>query len=264
MWSAKDKQGWMLIACVGIVLLALGVGKAVLGSKPKPGLDNCVGSESANTVIVLDRSQGIATQTLNELVARAMAAIAAAQENERISIFTVTSDSRRSLEPILSLCKPPKQANRLVEDVKRVQALYQDRFERPIRKSLEQPVGESAESPIAQVLTDLSVSKFLRADRNRLLIFSDMLEHTSRFSLYKCTAQDEVVSVYRQSRAGGVERPTFRNTSVSVNYIPRRPRTDISLSRETLRCRERLWTWFFGDNSGPDAGLTTDYLPGEP
>lgn len=116
---------------------------------------------------------------------------------------------------------------------------------------------DGKESPIAQALTDISLTAYLRGNSNTLLIFSDMLEHTDKFSLYNCSASKEVVARYRASRQGAQERPEFKNTTVVLNLIPR-----LDQSKETLKCRDALWPWFFGNNAGTQAGLTFDYLPG--
>jgi hypothetical protein len=90
-------------------------------------------------------------------------------------------------------------------------------------------------------------------------VFSDMLENTKRFSMYRCSAPDAAIAEYRASRVGAKERPTFKNTQVRLNIIPR-----LDQSRRTLACRDKLWVWFFGDNPGTNAGLDLDHLPGGP
>jgi hypothetical protein len=102
-------------------------------------------------------------------------------------------------------------------------------------------------------------SSVLRSERNTLLVFSDMLENTKRFSIYRCSSADAVVQGFRASRVGAMERPKFINTEVRLNIIPR-----LDQSRTTLACRDKLWVWFFGDNPGANAGLELDYLPGGP
>lgn len=256
--SEKDRKGLLLFGVVLLVLIAFGVAKVVLDRQPRPGPDNCIGEPSRSTVVVLDHSEGISEQTREEIVARAMRHIRDnVQVNERVSVFTVSQLSKKALRPVVSLCRPPEDGNRVYENIQLIRKRFQQNFEQPVRSALSTPVRGSSESPIAQAITDLSLSQFLRAQANSLLVFSDMLEHTPRFSLYGCRQAESVVSRYRDAVKGAKERPTFRNTAVSLNLIPR-----LDQSRETLRCRDVLWTWFFGDNEGPEARLTLDYLPG--
>ena len=258
MASTKDKQGYLLIAVVGAILCAFFVFKFTQDRKPRPGVDNCVGTVTANTVIVIDLSEQMSDQTRNEIVARAMSHIRdRVAVNERVSVFTISDLSRRSLKPVESRCRPPSDANRLTENAEMVRKAFIQNFEKPIRQALAVPPGESKESPIAQALTDISLSHYLRAERNTLLVFSDMLENTSKYSLYGCTVPAETVARYRESRRGAQERPEFHNTQVFLNLVPR-----LDQPKGALKCRDQLWPWFFGDNKGATANLTVDYLPG--
>ena len=90
-----------------------------------------------------------------------------------------------------------------------------------------------------------------------MLVFSDMLENTSKFSMYGCVDAKQAVTKFRESRKGAQERPHFRRTSVSLNMIPR-----LEVAKPTLKCRDQVWEWFFGDNEGAGARADIDYLPG--
>ena len=117
--------------------------------------------------------------------------------------------------------------------------------------------GDTHESPIAQALTDISLSHYLRGRSNTLVVFSDLLEHTAQFSMYRCSSATDPVKAYRETRRGALERPSFRNTRIVVNLVPR-----FGYGVETLRCRDQFWPWFFGDSQGEQASVTFDYLPG--
>jgi hypothetical protein len=256
----KDKQAYVVFAVVGLLLAAAFTAKVALDSKPRAGADNCIGDSVANTVIVLDYSDDVPLQTRDEVQARAMAHVNnRVAVNERVSVFTVSALSKRNLVPVVTVCRPPNDGNRATAKVAFIKKHYRDSFEQPLRAALAGRANESPESPIAQALTDLSLSQYLRAPTNTLLVFSDMLENTSSFSLYRCAGADAVVSTYRQARKGAQERPHFENTNVVVNLIPR-----LGQSAKTVACRDRFWTWFFGDSGGAKdrAGLDVVFLPG--
>lgn len=255
--SAKDTKGYMLISAVGVLAIALFIAKALSGGD-NPGPDNCVGTPTANTVIVLDQTEQISDQTLDEIRVRALDyAITRASENERVSVFTVSDLSKKSLKPVVSLCRPRDTGNRMVENVAVMRQHFKTNYTEPLTAALSVPPASSHESPIAQALVDLSLTKYLRGKKNTLVVFSDMLENTSAFSLYSCALPDSVIPAFRRSRLGATERPTFVNTYVVLNLIPRLEQTPA-----TLRCRDKLWLWFFGDSKGDSAGLQVDYLPG--
>lgn len=254
----KDRQGWLLIAAVvGAVVVLIGI-KASLNGSRTPDAFNCLGTPDTNTVIVFDRSEGTSEQTLREMRSRALTFIKdSTRENERITVFTVSDLSKNSLVPLISLCRPPASGNALVTNVKAIQKRFHDRFEAPLDTALNLEPGNAPESPLAQAIIDISRTSYLRGKRNTLLVFSDMLENTKEFSLYGCNNPRDVVARFRQSRLGGVVRPSFVNTRVVLNLIPR-----AAPSPTSIACRDALWVWFFGDDSGAVAGVTLDYLPG--
>lgn len=260
MLTRKDRMGlWLIGATLLVVIVIVGV-KFRLDAAPKAQDDNCVGSPTANTVILLDYSDDVPLQTRHEISARAMAHIRERVVlNERVSVFTISALSKQQLAPVVSLCRPPVDGNRMVENPSMIRKRYLERFEKPLESAFEKVPIDSPESPIAQAIIDLSLSQYLRGSTNTLLVFSDMLENTQRFTILKCAPSSEVVKRFVSSRSGSKERPHFQNTYVQLNLIPRENQPE-----ETLKCRNVLWPWFFGDNSGPNAKVDLDYLPGGP
>jgi hypothetical protein len=256
--KTKDLQGYALIVGVVVILIAIFVVKLSQDAKPRAGADNCIGTPVANTVLIIDHSEQVSDQTRDEIMARAMARIHGhVKVNERVSVFTISDLSKKSLKPLVSRCRPPDPGNRFVTNPALMRKALREKFEMPLQQSLAIAVPDAKESPITQAITDVSLSQYLRGDGNTLMIFSDMLENTQSFSLYRCPSASGVVAAYRESRRGAQERPQFKNTAVLLNMIPR-----LEQARETVKCRDQLWTWFFGDNSGAQAGLSLEYLPG--
>ncbi len=258
MLSNKDRQGyWLIAGVIAAVVVVLGF-KVTLDRAPKPNTDNCVGDPVANTVVLLDYSEQVPLQTRDEIVARTMAHVREhVKVNERVSVFTISALSKQELKPVITLCRPPEEGNRMVENVNLIRKKFQDNFEKPLRQTLAVAPGDSPESPIAQALIDISLSQYLRGPTNTLLVFSDMLENTPRFTLYRCVSPSSAVTRFKESRLGAQQRPHFQNTAVVLNLVPR-----LNQSKDTLQCRDVLWPWFFGDNEGTNAKLDVDYLPG--
>jgi len=256
--SEKDKKGVILIASVVGALLVVVAIKLAIGTPLKPGLDGCVGKVTANTVIVLDHSETLTEQTRNEIAARALTHVREkSQTNERVTVFYVSDLSKKSLVPAFSRCKQKEEGNRAYEDTRGLEKAFKRGFIEPLQAALKTAPVNGKESPVAQALVDISLTQYLRGERNSLLIFSDMLEHTPKFSLYTCVDSKRAVALFRESRKGTQERPQFKHTSVSLNMIPR-----LDVSKQTLKCRDQVWEWFFGDNEGAGARSNIDYLPG--
>jgi hypothetical protein len=258
MLSKKDKMGFWIIGGVVLVLASVMAFQLSINNKPKPGSDNCVGEITSNTVFLLDYSEEISDQTLDEIVSRTMSHVRKnVKENEKVSVFTISNLSKNSLKPVVSLCRPRADGDRLVENVQSIQRNFKLAFEAPLREALSRRPSESDESPIAQAITDISLSQYLHGSSNSLLIYSDMLENTKKFSIYKCHNPSETIERYRESRKGAMERPNFLNVNVKINLIPRLGQTG-----DALKCRDKLWNWFFGKNKGENAMLSIEYLPG--
>lgn len=256
--SKKDKQGLMLIGAVVLgfaALLALNVKLS-----DKPDLDNrgCASPIDRKTVIIIDRSDDTPKQTIHEIVSRVKAFVSdQAKENELISVFEISGLSRNELEPVFSACVPRRDGNDLYENSRKIRKTFEDKFAKPLDDALSRPPVRSDVSPISEAVSDVSASDYLVAPSNRLLIFSDMLQHSDNASLYGCTSASEAIREFRKRRAGAIERPEFRNTIVELHTIPRE-----GIGEATVACRNGFWAWFFGDNEGAQASLETKMLPG--
>lgn len=255
--TTREKAWWIIGGSA--VFLGLLLGGNLLVS-PKPTCDPEV---KAKTVIVLDHSESVPTQTIEAIVERTWQFIDThTLEGELVSVFTLSQLSKKNLKATFSACKPRKDGNRSIEDVKRLKRDFEEKFKKPLRNELSAKIQESDESPIAQALIDLSLDDkhFRSADVTRLLVFSDFIENTPKFSMYKCQDGGDAIQLFRDSRVGSVERPSFANTDIRMNFIPRH-----NITRSVLQCRDKFWIWFFGDMKGSCKNpvcLTPDDLPG--
>jgi hypothetical protein len=256
--SKKDKQGVALIVAVFVGLAILVFYNISLSSRAKPDARSCIAPIAKRTVFVVDQSDSIASQTSSEILRRIRKVVSAdVSSNELVTIFQITDGSRTHLEPIFSKCKPEQGGNELTDNVRLIQKRFVEEFDKPLETALAASPPKSENSPIGEVLIDVSLSDYLRGETNRLVIFSDLMQNSGNASLYRCGDSRQAIAEFRNRRAGAVERPTFKNTNIALNFIPRE-----GIGHEALRCRTGFWAWFFGDNEGSNASLTPDYLPG--
>lgn len=250
---------WAIAAVLSAVALG-GILAAAHFLKPAP-LDSmgCGEVISGKTVIVLDTSDEIAAQTRSEILERIKAAVdGKVRDGDLVSVFTVSELSKKNLTPVFAYCKPKRKGNELNENPRMLEHNYQAKFEKPLEEVASARITGSKQSPIAQSLIDLSLSDFLRSSGPaNLLVFSDMMEYTEKFSLYRCAGGGQAVKTFRDSRGAAVARPTFHNVNIELNIIPR-PDTTASVGR----CRDHFWAWFLGDDDGPNAQLAPSNLPG--
>lgn len=257
-FTSKDKQGLALITGVLLAVVAMFVFNARLSSRPKPDARNCVGLVTSKTVLLIDQSDAIPEQTSIEIRNRALKTVSAdVKTNELVSVYAISDDARAKLLPVFSACKPQSDGSELTENVKGIKRRFSQQFEKPLEAALAAKPKTSKASPIGEVIIDLSLSENLRAEQSRLIVFSDMLQNSGSSSLYGCSGAQAAIRDFRQHRAGAKERPEFINTRVELNFIPRQ-----GVGEAVVSCRAGFWAWFFGDNEGENANLSTDFLPG--
>ena len=78
-------------------------------------------------------------------------------------------------------------------------------------------------------------------------------------SFAESTDLKAAINQFKLSRLGGVQRPTFINTTVYLHIIP-----PAQLTENLLNIRDGFWIWFFGDMRGDRRayGLERHDLPG--
>lgn len=256
--QAKDqrRQAWYLLAGSFAFIFLLIAGKLLVSPKPI-----CDPEIKSKTVILLDHSEVLTETTINAIVERTWAFIEEQiPEGERVSVFALPHDSKsRSNIALFEECKPRLSGNRAIENVKKIKRDFEQKFKNPLREILNSPSPGSKESPIAGTVANLSLDDrhFKSPDLTRFLIFSDFLENTPKFSLYKCSDFRNAIKQFRDSRAGTLERPTFENVQIYMNIIPSK-----SVGREALQCRDKFWMWYFGGTTCRQvACFIPEYMP---
>ena len=257
--NAKDRKGWILIASVVTVLVSLAALGGMKDQSAKRGDDNCRIDKSADnsTVLLFDKSDAISDQAFREMRRRAAHFIRdSTATDEQISIYAITNSTRDTLRELLSLCRPPSSGNRIFENTALIEKRFSNQFVQVVDSVLANLPQQSENSEIAGAISDLSDMAVLRAQNSRLHVFSDLMEHSSTFSLYNCDDTTNVVQRYKRTRAGGRDRPAFRNVKVTLHIIPR-----LGMPDRNIACRDKLWLWYFGDNAGASASLNVNMLP---
>ncbi|QEZ44154.1 hypothetical protein [Cupriavidus oxalaticus] len=256
--SKPNKWMWPSVVA-SVLLLAAILVASQLNKKPKLDAHGCGLEPAGKTVFVIDQSEDLTEQTKAEVVARAMKVVdEKVKAGELVSVFSITELSKKNLVPVFSYCKPSREGSRVTSNPKLLERIYREKFAKPLEKALRMPIPGSKESPVAQAIVDLSLSEHLNSPaESRLVVFSDLMEHTDKFSLYGCKAAQEAISRFRYARGATVARPAFKDVEIELNIVPRP-----NIPAPVGKCRDAFWVWFFGDNEGARASLTPNYLPG--
>jgi hypothetical protein len=111
--------------------------------------------------------------------------------HERLSLNLITGNPEQAGVPIFSYCKPldPENINPLIENERRLRDKWNAQFGGPLDDALTRLLegGKSSTSPILEAIDVILWSHNFQADipRRELVIFSDLLQHTTEHNQYK-------------------------------------------------------------------------------
>lgn len=261
---ASDKKRDCIIIVVSIViLLSIFAVNFYFSYQEKPSPETgCIGNPTNKTVILIDHSESVPDQTKIAVIARVKKFIDSnVQTNELVSIYLISSDAVQHLIPAFSYCKPAK-GNRLIQNVTKINENNFNSFQKPIDDALQKNIGGSNYTPLAQAIIDISLSEEFRLPDSsvfpKLVIFSDLMENTKYFDLYRShPSTQSAIKSFIDARGGAKVRPQFMNAQIFLHVIPRQ-----NLPPNVIKIRDGFWNWFFGDNQGDGAALFVDHLPG--
>lgn len=259
---SSRKQATNIYLVMGVLVIAVIAYAAIASQREKPNPEtNCYKHISGKMAILIDKTDIIPPQTQTEIQNRAWDAI---QEHSKmgdlISVYEITQDSLSSLKPSLQMCRPKSgnESSELTENSKKIDKEFKEKFEKPLIEILSNNTGQAQNSPIAEAVMDINLSTAMRdAEHGRIILFSDLMQHSSNVSTYGCTNADSAINLFKASRQGSSQRPTFNNTVVELHIIPRPKMTE-----SEVQCRDKFWLWFLGDMRGQDYGVQRLDLPG--
>ena len=229
-------------AILGLLLLiALIVGGGIflyMKTETEPTLDEVTlcpaEGPSQTTSIILDATDAISDITEVALLKIMTALVERTPRYGRISLFVIGNDGI-DREPAFTFCNPGK-----LEDLNELARLgiianpewirdrwddYRSRTLDAIRKSLDRSF-EAGSSPVLQGIQLVAlllpkVREDLRPERqprNRIVIFSDMLEHTSDFSVYRSGFD---IEAFRQSDAYKKFIMDLNGVVIEIHFVMR-------------------------------------------
>ncbi len=251
---------YWVCGAIGGLLMIFWVWQSFFDEKPNPET-NCYKHISGKIAILIDKTDIIPPQTQTEIAARALAAINEhSKMGDLISVYEITQDSLTALKPAFQICRPKSgsESNELTENSKKIDKDFKEKFEKPLIDILSANTGQAQNSPIAEAIMDINLSTAMRdAEYGRIILFSDLMQHSSNVSTYGCNNPDSAINLFKASRQGSSQRPTFNNTIVELHIIPRPKMTE-----QEVQCRDKFWLWFLGDMRGQDYGVQRLDLPG--
>ncbi len=252
--KAKDVVGILIV----IAVLAVGGGGFYAAHKLKAARIDAVtlcpkAAPVSQTIILIDRTdpltkteqarvRAIVEREREALAVGAKIAVAVLRQPERSTTTTV--------ETVAALCNPRASADPLTGNPSRVRARYEASFVSPLERAMESAAGEGSAptSPIAAAISavvDQQV-KDHEGTPGKLILISDLLEHTERGSAYRGTLTSEVLAAETTASF----QTWLQKKRVEIELIPRPEHQKAqSLARQ-------IWTEYFRARTGEPPAIT--------
>lgn len=252
----QTENNWLYLGIALIVAFLIAVAVLVYKqlSTPKTEFDSVTacrkidGRPTADRqiVVLLDETDAL-TEHQKDFVKVRLTKLVQTELNqgELLSIYVLGPNHQRSKKPIFEMCKmrDGHDADALTENQKLLNRRFKQEFEGPLMAKIEglmQDKGKSVDSQIFEMIRSIGVNAFDRWDvagERQFLVFSDMLQNTKRYSMYRSDVdfgKFKKTNYYQQVRA------YLPNAEVSIFYFINRP--------EFQKTRlQNFWQAYFAD-----------------
>ena len=162
---------------------------------------------------------------------------------EWVGVFVLNEDNITVPKAEIALCNPgsEKDANPLYQNPREIRRKFERQFASPLRRAIDDltKAPRQERSPIIEMIRAVALdSDFDSSQKRRLIIVSDMLQHTDAYSQYRGGADYEK---WRQSQhAAEFADLSLAGAKVEIWYV-KRP----LLSGAQTRRHVRFWEEFF-------------------
>jgi hypothetical protein len=125
------------------------------------------------------------------------------RKDERLAVYPIDAEASAVPATLIEVCAP---VSAITENLRRIKQRFDEAFSKPLDKMLLSLTIEKTEkqSPILEVVQAVSVSqprlnKSKDSIRRELIIFSDLLQHSQRASLYRVTVNADATRLMDSS-----------------------------------------------------------------
>jgi hypothetical protein len=243
--AAKKRQvRHVLTGTAALLFFVLSVaGAAYYVGTREPPLDRVTlcprGGPAGHIVLLVDKTDPLNftqkqafLRLLEELVEHGVA------PGQLVSVFVLGEDYRHAATPVVEICNPGRGEGKsaLTANIPRLSAQFRDRFRQPLLKQAEvlMSATPSPSSPILEMLQLVAINGFRKhgvKGPRRLIIVSDMLHNTARYSMYQ-GSQD--YRAFEASDYGRTMHTDLAHVEVELHYVLHSPR---------LQTRRQLKFW---------------------
>mgnify|MGYP000739358872 FL=1 len=152
-------------------------------------------------MIVLDKTDSLSTSQQRVILNYINKEKDKLKTFEKFSIFILTENTYVNPEPIFSKCNPGtgKNANQLYQNPRKIQMRFDEFFSKPLKEKMNNMLSDNtgSKSPIFEMIRELSLRDDFGDDvqKRTLIIISDMMHHTSKYSHYKNRSTYDIIFI---------------------------------------------------------------------
>ena len=226
--SKNDKKGLAIFGVVFVVAIAIFIGPVFIDKQQFDEETLCpVDILYPQTVFLVDTTDTLDGREQRNLIGELEDVKDSLAEFERFSIYLISEDIGGLSDPLFDKCRPPTgaNANKFIESPRLIRQRYEKEFGDKLDEIIQSlPTNESANhSPIIESLADVANRIRRNTDKwssVRVLIFSDMMQHTADWSHYSGAGSMDFER-FQKSRLGTTMMMDFNRTDVEVFYLLR-------------------------------------------
>lgn len=258
--TASTTKG-ILILCVAAILL---VGLFYLNMKSANDIEN-TGKDFCRTdvlpeitAILIDHTDTFTPLQRAALERHLLVTASAIRKNGMIEFYSVDNINSSVLKPDFYLCNPGGEddfENRVGKRLSTVKKNYDEKFTAILNSGLDKVLqaSTSQESPIMASLQSVQVTSFVgkerKAEKKKLILVSDLLEHTKKISFFKGVPD---FSEFKSNPEWQQVKSDLKDVEVEIFFL----RRDSAAKLQTTKLRD-FWVSFF-ENQG---ATVTRFLP---
>ena len=193
----KTTNNNLPIAIIALVVMLLCVfvyqyTKAVQRTIKTDKITNCRsdGFLPRDTVILIDATEAVSEAQFEDLSGQLEVIIHDSTIYERFTIYFLRDEPDR-FQPKLTVCNPGTGENlsAATNNLRKLMKTWKESFEAPLKDSIDglDEVTPSTSSPIMEMIKYVGLRTFARSKSpdKRLILISDMVEHTDSYSQYR-------------------------------------------------------------------------------
>jgi hypothetical protein len=199
------------------------------------------------TVVLMDATDALTAQQSERLVIELKRLREVVPRFDRIVVYAVTDANPKAIEgPLVDACNPGRgaQADEFYETARIVEQKFLDLFDHPFEAAFARLVSAKAsdQSPLIEAIESVSVAVFGsiidESVAKKIIVVSDMLQHTGELSLYR---QVPTFPAFAATDTFRMHRPRLTGVEVEIWEI-NRPSKGPAISRAKIA---EFWTQYF-------------------